>query len=91
MHSCNETEITWVHEPRETSCKSPEDHARGRQLNTWNSSKNVNLRDEHRTAREVYDRGKMKLDGGDTDQVMRKAMSTPEGKWFCLPRPAGEA
>ena len=46
------------------------------------------MRDELRTAREVYDRGKMKLDGGDTDQVMRKAMSTLEGKWFCHPRPA---
>ena len=87
-HPCNETEMTSGHEPRETSCKSTGDHDRGSQLNTWNSSKSVTTRDEHRTAREVYNRGKMKLDGGDTDQVMRKAMSTPEGKWFCHPRAA---
>ena len=44
------------------------------------------MSDEHRTAREVYDKRQMKLDGGDTGQVMRKAMLTPEGKWFCYPR-----
>ena len=58
-HPCNETELTSVRESREPSCKSPGDHARESQLNTSNSSKSVNLGNEHRTAREVYDRGKM--------------------------------
>ena len=87
MHPCNDTAMTSVRESRETSCKSPGDHARGSQLYTWNSSKSVTMRDEHRTAgRKVYVRGKMTLDGGDTDQVMRKAMSAPEGKWFSATR-----
>ena len=84
-HPCHETEVTSVSEPRETSGKPLGDHARGSQLSSWNSSKSVTMRDEHRTAREVYDRGKMKLSGGDTGQVMRKTMLTPEGKWFCHP------
>ena len=82
-HPCHETEVTSVSEPRETSGKPLGDHARGSQLSSWNSSKSVTMRDEHRTARKVYDRGKMKLSGGDTGQVMRKTMLTPEGKWFC--------
>ena len=84
-HPCHETEITSVSEPRETSGKPLGDHARGSQLSSWNSSKSVTMRDEHRTAREVYDRGKMKLSGGDTGQVKRKTMLNPEGKWFCHP------
>ena len=79
-HPCHETEVTSVSEPRETSGKPLGDHARGSQLSSWNSSKSVTMRDEHRTAREVYDRGKMKLSGGDTGQVMRKTMLTPERK-----------
>ena len=84
-HPCHETEMTSVSEPRETSGKPLGDHARGSQLSSWNSSKSVTMRDEHRTAREVYDRGKMKQSGGNTWQVMRKTMLTPEGKWFCHP------
>ena len=88
-HPCHETEMTSMSEPRETSGKPLSDHARGSQLKSWISSKSVTMRDEHRTAREVYDRGKMKLSGGDTGQVMRKTMLTPEGKWFChLPAPS---
>ena len=85
-HPCHETEMTSVSEPRETSCKPLAAHARGIQLKAWNLSKSVpTMGDEHRTAREVYDRRRMKLDGGVTGQAMRKAMLTPEGKWFCHP------
>ena len=65
-HPCHETEMTPVSEPRETSGKPLGDHARGSQLSSWNSSKSVTMRDEHRTAREVYDAGKMKQSGGNT-------------------------
>ena len=43
----------------------------------WRPSKSPTMSDEHRTARKVYDKGKMKLDSGDTGQVIRKAMLTP--------------
>ena len=85
--------MTSVRELRATRYKSLQDQARDSQPNAlnstgdhWRPSKNPTMADEHRTAREVYDSGKMKLDGGDTGQLMRKAMLTPEGKWFCYPR-----
>ena len=89
----HEAKMTSVRELRETRCKSLQERARESQLNAlnttgdhWHPSKSPTIGDEHRTAREVYDRGKMKLDGGDTGQVMRKAMLTPEGKWLTYPR-----
>ena len=83
-HPCHETKMTSVGELRELSCRSLDDQARESQLKAWNLSKSVpTMGDEHRTAREVYDRRRMKLDGGDTGQAMRKAMLTPEGNWFC--------
>ena len=92
-HPRHETKITPVRELRETRCKSQQERARENEfkaLNStgdhWRPSKSPTMGDEHRTAREVYDREKMKLDGGDTGQVMRKAMLTPEGKWFSYPR-----
>ena len=52
--------------------KSLQDQARETQPNAlnstgdhWRPSKSPTMGDEHRTAREVYDKGKMKLDGGD--------------------------
>ena len=85
-HPCHETKMTSVREFRELSCRSLDDQARESHLKAWNLSKSVpTMGDEHRTAREVYDRRRMKLDGGDTGQAMRKAMLTPEGKWFCHP------
>ena len=81
---CHETKMTSVRELRELSCRSLDDQARESHLKAWNLSKSVpTMGDEHRTSREVYDRRRMKLDGGDTGQAMRKAMLTPEGKWFC--------
>ena len=92
-HPRNETKMTSVRELRETRGKSLQDRARESQcdaLNStgdhWRPSKSPTMGDEHRTAMEVYDRGKMKFDGGDTGQVMRKAMLTPEGKWFTYSR-----
>ena len=85
-HPRHETKMTSVSEPRETSCKPLGAQRRGIQLSAWNSSESVTMRDEHRTAREVYGRGKTKLSGGNTGQVMRKAMSAPEGNWSCRPR-----
>ena len=83
-HPCHETKMTSVRELRELSCRSLDDQARESHLKAWNLSKSVpTMGDEHRTAREVYDTRRMKLDGGDTSQTMRKAMLTPEGKWFC--------
>ena len=94
-HPRHETKMTSVRELRETRSKSLQDQARECQLNAlnsigdhWRPSKSPTMSDEHRTAREVYHRGKMKLDGGDTGQMMRKAMLTPEGKWFTYPRAA---
>ena len=91
-HPRHETNMTKT-KLRETRSKSLQDQARDRQLNAlnstrdhWRPSKSPTMGDEHRTAREVYDGGKMKLDGGDICQVMRKAMLTPEGKWFTYPR-----
>ena len=82
-HPCHETKMTSVRELRELSCRSLDDQARESHLKAWNLSKSVlTMGDEHRTAREVYDRRRIKLDGGDTGQAMRKAMLTPEGKWF---------
>ena len=92
-HPRHETKMTSIRELRETRCKSLQDRARESQLNAlnshgdhWRPSKSPTMGDEHRTSREVYDSGKMKLDGGDTGQVMRKAMLTPEGKLFTYPR-----
>ena len=92
-HPRHETKTTSVREFRETRCKSLQDRARESQPNAlnstgdhWRPSKSPTMSDEHRTARKVYDKGKMKLDSGDTGQVIRKAMLTPEGKWFCYPR-----
>ena len=85
-HPCHETKMTSVRELRETRCKS-HDQARENQLNAlnstgdhWRPSKSPTMGDEHGTARKVYDKGKMNLDGGDTGQKMRKAALTPEGK-----------
>ena len=92
-HPRHGTKMTSVREVRETRCKPLQDQARESQPNAlnstgdhWRPSKSSTMGDEHRTAREVYDRGKMELDGGDTSQLMRKAMLTPEGKWFTYPR-----
>ena len=92
-HPRHETKMTSVRELRETRCKSLKDRARENQLNAlnstgdhWRPSKNPTMGDEHRTAREVHDRGKLKLDDGDTGQVMRKAMLMLEGKCICHPR-----
>ena len=60
------------------------------------STKNMELVEERNYERWAQDcwegslrqRKKMELDGSDTDQVMRKAKSTPEGKWFCHQRAA---
>ena len=68
-HPCHETKMTSVREFRELSCRSLDDQARESHLKAWNLSKSVpTMGDEHRTAREVYDRRRMKLDGGDTGQ-----------------------
>ena len=92
-HPRNETKMTSVCELRETRCKSLQDRARESQLNAlnstgdhWRLSKSPTMGDEHMTAMVVCDRGKTKLSGGNTGQVMRKTMLTPEGKWFCRPR-----
>ena len=83
-HPCHETKMTSVRELRELSCRSLNVQARESHLKAWNLSKSVpTMGAENRTAREVYDRRRMKLDVGDTGQAMRKAMLTPEGKWFC--------
>ena len=87
-HPCHETEMTSVRELRELSCRSLDDQARESHLKTWNSSKSVNMRGEQTTTREVYHRGRMKPDSGHTGQVMHKAISTPQRKWFCHPRAA---
>ena len=86
-HPRHETKMTSVRELRETKCNSLQDRASENQLRAlkstgdpWRPSKSPTMGDEHRTVREVYDRGKTKLDGGDTGQVMREAMVTPEGK-----------
>ena len=85
-HPCHETKMSSVREFQELSCRSLDDQARESHLKAWNLSKSVpTMGDKHRTAREVYDRRRMKLDGGDTGQVMRKTMLTPEEKWFCHP------
>ena len=92
-HPRHETEMTSVRELRETRSKSLQEQAVESQLKAlnstgdhWRPSNCPTMGDEHRTAREVYDREKMKLNGGDTGQVMCKAMLTPEGKLFCNPR-----
>ena len=86
---CHETKMTSVRELRQLSYRSLDDQARESHLKAWNLSKSVpTMGDEHRTSREVYDRQRMKLDSGDTGQAMRKAMLTPEGKWFRHPQPA---
>ena len=92
-HPRHGTKMTSERELRETRCKSLQDRARESQLNAsnstgdhWRPSKCPTMGDEHSTARKVYDRQKMKLDGGDTGQVMRKAILTPEEKWFTYAR-----
>ena len=88
-HPRHEIKMTSVRELRETRCKLLQDRAKESQFNAlnsfgdhWRPSRSPTMGDEHRTAREVYDIGKVKLDGGDTGQTMRKAMLTPEGKRF---------
>ena len=62
-HPRHETKMTSVRELRETRYKSLQDQARESQLNAlnstgdhWRPSKCPTMGDEHRTAREVYDR-----------------------------------
>ena len=65
---CHDTRMSSVDELRETSCESRTDRAGKCHLNAWNStgdywlqSNSLTIGDEHRTAREVYDRGKSNL------------------------------
>ena len=96
---CHDTKMTSMREPRETNCPSLNGPASKGHIKEWNSegddrfpSKFPTMKDEPKTARKVYDRGKTHWYDEATSKLdeICKAKTTPEGKWFCHPRTKGD-